>query len=201
VSGARDRPLRARWRSAALDRDGALSMAARLAACAYAEYSSDDLGRLRHPPSAATLADWMAMSERAAWRARAELVAAGFLELEHRPGRTSGARLTLPTPARVSGVTPDKTPDKTPDTEADGTSRTRRTSRTPLSPPLKGGAGDGQLLEEEELTSADVTATHADVTDLQEAVRPRRRRDRRTNEQFIADALARAKARDAEANQ
>jgi hypothetical protein len=139
VSGARERPLRARWRSLALDPDGVLGTFARLAACVYAEHSTDDAGELRYPPSSATLADWMGCAERTARKARQELVDAGLLELEQRPGRTARVRLTFVTPARGAGVTPARTPAatpaRTPARRAAGTRGTRGTRG-----PTSGGA-------------------------------------------------------------
>jgi hypothetical protein len=118
VSAPRTRPLRARWRSLALDPEGTLSLRARLAACVYAEHSTDDDGRLRYPPSALTLADAMGCSDRTARRARQELVRAGFLVLDERAGHAPDVRLALPTPAHLSGGTPDTTPAKSaPETE------------------------------------------------------------------------------------
>jgi hypothetical protein len=127
LSGARDRPLRARWRSLALDPDTAVSAYARLAACVYAEHSTNDRGNLRYPPSSLTLADAMHCAERTARKARQELVDAGFLKLEHRLGETAGVRLTFPTPARGAGVTPARTPARTPAPAAAGTRGTRGT--------------------------------------------------------------------------
>jgi hypothetical protein len=122
--------LRAQWRSLALDPDGTLSVAARLAACVYAEHSVDERGNLRYPPSSASLADWMGCGERTARAARRELVAAGLLELEHRSGGTAGVRLTFPTPAKFAAPTPATTPATTPAKFAAGTRGTRRTSST-----------------------------------------------------------------------
>jgi hypothetical protein len=120
VSGARERPLRVLWRSFALDPDSGLSMGARLAACAYTEYSTDDDGNLDYPPSATTLAGRMGCSARTAWSARKELVDSGLLELDERPGRTSGVRLVfppsqdLPTTYANSAEVPSQQPSQRP---------------------------------------------------------------------------------------
>lgn len=117
-----------------LDFDSGLSMAARAAACAYAEHSTDDDGTVRHAPSALTLARWMRASDRTARRARQELVEVGFLILYDAPGLTPGARLVLPTPDKSALATPAKSARVTPDTTPAKSSPRTRGTRENLSP-------------------------------------------------------------------
>ena len=139
MSSTRERPLRARWRSTALDADSGLSTYARAAAAVYAEHSVDARGELRYPPSALTLADSMACSERRARAARRELVDAGYLALEERGNEAPSTRLVLPTPARRAGATPAPTPARTPaPTPARRAAGTRGTRE--IEGPTSGGA-------------------------------------------------------------
>src|SRR5262249_12618648 len=153
------RPLRARWRSFALEPDGALTTAARLAACVYAEHSTDDRGNVRYPPSALTLADAMGGSESTARRARRELVAAGLLALDERPGRAPGARLTFPTPVKSTGATPVTTPVTTPVKSTPGTRGTKGTRTTTSGGARKRARADDDM-------RADGRAEHGDAQRL-----------------------------------
>jgi hypothetical protein len=139
-----ERPLRARWRSAVLDPQSGLSWAAKLAAAVYAEHSISAAGDLRYSPSVPTLAWWMGTSERVARRGRRELVEVGLLVLDERSGRTSRARLVLPTPAGEAGV-PLHEPLHEPLPERqDGTRGTRGTSTSPTARPSSARAQEGE---------------------------------------------------------
>jgi hypothetical protein len=107
-------PLRFRWRAAVLNEESGLSMAARLAACVYAEHATNESAVLDPAPGAARLARCMGASETTGHRARRELEAEGWLCVTRRRGRPSRMLLVLPDPCLSDGGTPVTTPVKTP---------------------------------------------------------------------------------------